>query len=366
MPKSKKQRFYHHCRALHLWLLVMAALAVLFHLLKSNRAAMNFWVDHISTPIKYAMTTFTGLFRFSVGEWLVYLCVVLSVAWLVRSVAYLVKSKNKANFAYRLLLKILCAVMAVYTSFNLMWGVNYYTDTFQDKSGILASPVGKQQLHDTTVYFIDKLNAASALVPRDSDGYFAADSSTIFEQSAGLYRNTIAVFPFLKGKDSAVKPLTFSEILSYMDTTGFYFPFTAEANVNAHSPLCLTPSTIAHEIAHQRNISSEQEANFVAIVACDLSGIPEYAYSGYLLAYIHLSNALYKADPQLWQQVVANVNEDARRDLNDYSTYWKKYETPVAQTAREMNDSRLKSYGQTLGTQSYGAVVDLLVAYYTR
>lgn len=365
MPKARKNHPFRRFRALHLWLAATALAAVLFELFKGNRVAMNFLVERVTTPVKRAMTVFTSLFRFSIGEWLVYLSVLLAIAWLVLSVVRFIRARGgRGAFAYGFFLKALCATLSVYTAFNLMWGINYYADTFQDKSGIHALPVGKQQLYDTTLFFTQKLNDAARLVPRNGDGVFSPDREWIVEQSAHLYQNIEPEFPFLAGKAAAVKPVAFSELLSYMDTTGFYFPFTAEANYNAHSPLCLAPSTIAHEIAHQRNIASEQEANFVAVVVCDRSGIPEYAYSGYLLAYIHLSNALFNADVELWQTVRGTLDEGVLSDLADYNAYWEKYETPVAQTARQMNDSRLKSYGQTLGTQSYGAVVDLLVAYY--
>lgn len=43
--------------------------------------------------------------------------------------------------------------------------------------------------------------------------------------------------------------------MSRINYTGFFFPYTAEANVNVDSPLCMLPSTIAHELAHQRGVA---------------------------------------------------------------------------------------------------------------
>ena len=72
---------------------------------------------------------------------------------------------------------------------------------------------------------------------------------------------------------------------------------TGESNVNIDSPACLLPSTVTHELAHQRGIASEQECNFLAVAAATSAEDPAYRYSGYLMGYIHLSNALYRADP---------------------------------------------------------------------
>lgn len=79
----------------------------------------------------------------------------------------------------------------------------------------------------------------------------------------GIYEE----FPCLVMEDHVPKGVRFSTALSAMDFTGFYFPFTGEANLNIDSPACYLPSTIAHEMAHQRGIASEQECNFIAIAA---------------------------------------------------------------------------------------------------
>ena len=59
----------------------------------------------------------------------------------------------------------------------------------------------------------------------------------------------------------------FSRVMSAMNFTGVYFAFTGESNINVDAPACLIPSTIAHELSHQRGIASEQECNFLAVLA---------------------------------------------------------------------------------------------------
>ena len=44
---------------------------------------------------------------------------------------------------------------------------------------------------------------------------------------------------------------------------------------------------------------------------------------------------------------------------------WAQYKGLTATVTQSLNDKMIKSYGDELGTQSYGAVVDLLVNYYT-
>ena len=140
-------------------------------------------------------------------------------------------------------------------------------------------------------------------------------------------------YPFLSVSAVSPKPMLFSRVLSALNFTGFFFPFTGEANLNVDSPECLLPATIAHELAHVRGVAPEQTANFVAILACDTSGDPLYAYSGYLLGYIHLSNALYGASYEKWLEIAQQVCQTANEDILANNAYWQQFESPVSKAA---------------------------------
>jgi hypothetical protein len=123
-------------------------------------------------------------------------------------------------------------------------------------------------------------------------------------------------------------------------------------------------STIAHEMAHLRGIASEQECNFLAVVASTASDEPAYRYAGWLLGYVYTSNALYRADREAWKAIRATLPEEVNADLRYHSDYWAAYEGPVSEAASNAYDSFLKGYGDEDGIQSYGTVVDMLIAYY--
>ena len=166
-------------------------------------------------------------------------------------------------------------------------------------------------------------------------------------------------------EDTGVKPVYFSRLLSALDFTGIYCPFTGEANVNIDSPASMLPATAAHELAHQRGITSEQECNFLAILAATTCGDHVYAYSGWLSGYIYLGNALYRVDPDAYWAIRNALPETVQADLRYQNEYWDQFEDKTAQkVSNRIYDSFLKGYGQELGLQSYGTVVDLLVTYY--
>ena len=115
---------------------------------------------------------------------------------------------------------------------------------------------------------------------------------------------------------------------------------------------------------HQRGIASEQECNFIAIAVSLASGDPVYRYSGLLMGYVHLGNALYRADPDRWQVIRDTLPDTVVADLRQNSAYWAAFEGPVNDAASKVYDSFLKSNGESRGVQSYGTVVDMLMAYY--
>ena len=205
-----------------------------------------------------------------------------------------------------------------------------------------------------------------AQVERDENGLFAESLEAVFDQGPAVYENLVQEFPFLELEPSVrVKPLFFSRLQSILGFTGVYFPFTGEANVNIDAPACMIPATVAHEMAHQRMVASEQEANFVGIAAAVTSGDPVFQYSGYLFGLVQLCNALAPVDRDAWNAIVQQYfTQEMANDWNANNAYWAELSSPVEETAEQVYDSFLKGNDQELGIRSYGACVDLLVAYF--
>ena len=81
--------------------------------------------------------------------------------------------------------------------------------------------------------------------------------------------------------------------MSQMDLMGIYFPFSMEANYNQDMYKAKLPDTICHELAHTKGYIQEDEANFIAFMACDRSDNADYRYSGYLAALGEVRNKIF-------------------------------------------------------------------------
>lgn len=362
--RSRLAAWYRLCPVRHVLCAAGLLLLAAYFALRGDAAVMAAVSRGFVRPFHRFMARRTGALSFSAAECLIVAGAAAALVYIVYTIIGLIGKPGKWKRVYRFFLTCLTASALIYAGFSLLWGVYYYTSDFEAQSGIVAQPLSTQQLEAVTRYFTDLVNEYGAQVARDENGLFAEDMDTYFARSPQLYAAIEQEVRCLSGDPVRAKPFFFSYFMSYIHFTGFYFPFTGEANINTDSPGCLIPSTIAHEQAHQRGVAQEDEANFCAVLASLADGDPVYCYSSCLMAYIHLGNALYKADYDAWAENYARLSPGAKADIAANNAYWARFETPVSTVSDSVYTGFLHSYGQTLGLQTYGKCVDLLVTYF--
>ena len=352
------------CPKRHVLLLAAAGLIALHLLTRGKHTLMVFLSEKLVRPLHRALASVNAHVPFSVAELLIALAVIAALVYIVFQIVLLVRRGERAARLYRTFITLFTAVTAIYALFCLLWGVYYYADDFAQKSGFENKEISVEQLESVTRFFAEKAKEYAARVPRDERGVCCSDARKILSRSPEVFATTEEQYPCLAGPPLAAKGILCSRVMSYLDFSGFFFPFTAEANVNTDMPVCDLAATVAHELSHQRGVAKEQEANFVAVLASLNYGDPDYVYSASLLAYTHLGNALYKADRAAWEEIFDSLGEDVLRDLLESRDYWRQFDTPVQTVSNTVYENFLYSYDQELGLKSYGACVDLLVNYY--
>jgi hypothetical protein len=90
----------------------------------------------------------------------------------------------------------------------------------------------------------------------------------LFEKTTEAYLYADNLHPFLRYDPQSLKPSLFSYLGNYFGFQGYYNPFSGEGQVNTTIPRFLEPFVSAHEVAHQLGYAKENEANFVAFIAC--------------------------------------------------------------------------------------------------
>lgn len=352
------------CPAAHVIALLGAGFLALFFSLRHDGARMQAFSLRVVQPLHHLLARLTAALPFSLGEWLYAAFLAGLLVYVVTELLCLIRRPERLKRMYRFLMRLAALGLGVYALFCLLWGVYYYGDDFVARSGLETREISADELELVTLYFADLVNAYSDKVPRDENLLCRTDRASVLARSPQIFREAVRDFPTLVGPEVPAKGMFFSRIMSLIDFTGFFCPFTAEANVNMDFPEALFASTVAHELSHQRGVAKEQEANFVAVLASLKSGDADYCYSASLLAYIHLGNALAGVDPAALGMIAAGLSEGAKADLRENNAYWARFDTPVQTVTNGVYEGFLQSYDQTLGMRSYGACVDLLVSYY--
>ena len=150
-------------------------------------------------------------------------------------------------------------------------------------------------------------------------------NSEMIDKLNDAYEKAYDKYAFIAPLRASVKQVALSELMTYTHISGVYSFFTGEANINVNYPDFVLPYTAAHEMAHQRGIAREKEANFVAYLVCMESDDDYIRYSAYLNMYEYIISALSKADKGLYTQTVKNLDTDIRYELSAYSDFFDKY-----------------------------------------
>lgn len=366
MEKTAHKKNLRRLAPVRLGITLLCLLAVaLIYALRVDEGVMLWVYEHVTHPYHLFMSKLCSHFAFSAAE-LVYAAAILGLAaYLLWCVYRLIRFPEKLWQLYRLVLTLAMAGAIFWAGLNVMWTPCYYAPGFAEQSGVDDGPLELEELETVARWFAALASEYADEVPRDENGACTTDRDSVLDRAAGVFEGAAELYPFLDGEALRPKPIHFSRIMSYLDFTGFFFPMTGEANLNMDSPVFLLPSTSQHEIAHQRGVAMEQECNFVAVLSCLESEYADFRYAGAALAYIYLGNALAGADYEAYTEIYYSLSDTVRADFKAQSAYWDEFRDSAAQKASNtVYDSFLKSNGQELGMQSYGACVNLLVHYY--
>lgn len=330
-------------------------------------AVEKIYASGIYRVMGQALSRITGIFPFSLMEVAVILMFFCVAGILLCGFVHIIRYKGIQK---RMMLGVFTSILSffsiAYFIFITLWGINYHRLPFASIANLNTRPASVGELRELCENLIIRANFLRTLVDENGQGvmYIAKGHKDVFFRAAKGYENASVIYPELGGKYGRPKGILFSKAMSYAGISGIYFPFTGEANVNTAIPDCILPSTTCHEMAHQRGFAREDEANYIAYLACTMHPDADFQYSGVLLALIHSMNTLSLHDPAGCKRLKAMYSPSLRQDLFHLNQFWKRYEGPIERAASKANDAYLKSNLQEDGVYSYGRMVDLLLAEY--
>ena len=350
-------------------------LTVLLNLLAwSSTAFCDVYVTYVFPLWVNTYGRLTGLFPFSVGEWMLLLGFVLTVLAVFAALLAAVRAYLRF-FAW----VILCVCLIMTLNCSMLYHVTPFAEQYL---GGESGEYSLEELLQVRNFVAAQCNRLSGEVARDERGYvvYPGDEAAMQNMARQEMGRLGEDYGRLSGYYPRPKPLFFSDFMCQQNMLGWYFPFSLEANYNRVAYVMNRPASMCHELAHLKGFIYEDEAIFIAYLACIQSDDIYFQYSGYLSVLGYLERDLQKAaaqDPEGLAQVCAAhgleeildvVYEDDRFVTEEE---WARIEGKAlldTETVDEATDvflnTTLKANGVSEGTVSYSHVVRLLLQYY--
>ncbi|MBM3432814.1 MAG: DUF3810 domain-containing protein [Bacteroidetes bacterium] len=355
-------RFYAHLmRRWTWWLLIPLALFI--------RVLAYFpqWVDRYYSnglfPLLSRMQRFIlGWIPFSIGD-LLYGFLVLALLYQLIQLLYgLIRKRFTRVSLAELLQRIFFLLLLGYVGFNLLWGLNYNRPPLADRLHMQVVSPTPAELDTLATDLLRGLDHYARLVtPAQRDSF--NQKKRLFDGAVEAYQHLHpGSFPSLYVTPS-IKPSLFSYPGNYLGFQGYYNPFTGEAQVNTTIPRFLEPFVTAHEIAHQLGYSREQEANFMAVLACDRSTEPTFRYSMYFDLFLYTLGEISLQDTTRAKQYLESAPPQVKTDLATYRHFKRLHRNPLERVIMWLYHEFLRANNQPNGKYTYNEVVSWVIAY---
>jgi len=309
----------------------------------------------ISTISRYLF----GWIPFSVGDIFYPLIAILAIRWLY-------KNLRRITFEpARFFIDITATLSIVYFVFNILWGLNYYRVPLHE-SLHLKTDYTTEQLISTTHRLIAKSNEIHRQLgfPDSVKVEVPYTQKEIFNKSVNGYDNLKSEYPNLAYAPKSIKKSGWSLGLTYMGYSGYYNPFSGEAQVNNLIKTYKFPVVSCHEQAHQLGYAAENEANFIATLATIKNDDPFIQYTGYIFALRYCINEIARRDIDTYNEILETVNPGILESYKEMRDFWESYQNPFETFSKSFWDQFLKANNQSKGIMSYSYMVALVVNHF--
>lgn len=362
----------YHLSPYWVFIIILTLLTAVCILLSKNTAFCDFYADHIFSFGIHTLGIFTGLFPFSTGE----ILIVLAVFLLLLQILFLLflfplrKKVKYIKFVKKYSKTMLAVSLFVLWIFTMNCSTLYHCSRMNAGEGD-GTEFERSEIIALRNFIVERCNTLAEKMKRDENDNVVT-TGDINEKIHTAMRQLSQSYPRLSGYYPNPKPMLGSFFMYQAGYDGVYFPFTLEANYNTYISDIRYPHVACHELAHLKGYIYEDEADFIAYLACTGSSDEQLQYAGYL-------GVLNYIDADYWQIAQKEelpsalpVSGRVQRDAASYTaaTYEKLANTEniidsevVASAGKEFTDAYMQYYD---AEPNYAEVTKLLLSYYRK
>lgn len=306
----------------------------------------------------------TGKISFSIGDVLYGFFFIFLLISFIRFLSDIFKRRITPQLVWEGLKKIIVFSLVIYLVFNIFWGINYNRVGIAGQTGIRLERYDTAALRSLNVLLAEKVNLTKKAVIIRQQNY--PDNQSLFARTRMAYGMASATYPFLNYTHASVKSSVWDWLGNYWGFTGYYNPFTGEAQLNTTVPKFLLPFAACHEVAHQLGYAKEREANFVAYLVARHYDDSLFLYSAYLDMFFYANRNLFLQDSISANRCRELLSKDVMKDVEELVAFNRSHRNFMGPVITRVYDLFLRSNHQPKGMMSYDEVTGYLMAYYRR
>ncbi len=295
----------------------------------------------------------SGNIPFSIGD----IFYGIFIGWLVYKTFRFFFRKGER---WKRFVKGILIILSVSIIFDLFWGINYSRKGIAHQLQVAPAKYTASELSTLNCALIEKVNFYRNQI---GERLSYPDSKTILKNVPDVFLPAEKQFPFLKYKHSSLKSSLWGWLGNYIGFTGYYNPFTAEAQVNTNVPVFMIPYIACHEVAHQLGYAKENEANFVGYLAATSTVDPFFKYSAYLDLFQYANRKMYFIDSSAARLYKKELNNNVLNDIKEWAAFNRKYSSPFEPLIWWAYGKFLEQHRQPQGIKSYDEVISFLISY---
>jgi hypothetical protein len=305
-----------------------------------------------------------GWMPFSLGD-VFYTVIACWLLWkIMKNVGLLFQKKLNKKLILKKCLHLILLLLFTYIVFNIFWGLNYNRKGVGWQLKLPAIMYDTINLKLMQELLLQKVNETKQILINEKIVY--PDNKHLFERAKKCYDETTNRYSFIEYKGSSVKSSLYGWLGNYLGFTGYYNPFSGEAQVNTTVPKFLQPYITVHEMAHQLGYAKEDEANFVGYLVAANSNDTLFHYSAYLDLFLYANREVYYFDSTESKIAFKQLVPEVKADLIEWKRFDLAHTSFIEPAISWLYGKYLQVNQQPKGLRSYNEVIAMMIAYYKK
>lgn len=261
--------------------------------------------------------------------------------------------------------RLLAFVGALLFFFFFLWGYNYGRVPVEDQLGLELEPVSAEELRSMMEEEAASLTHWRELIPGATDSALTRKHlpAQLERRLRADLENWLADFDFPTLGRARVKRIFPKGIFMRFSSSGLYFPYSGEGQVDAGLSPLQWPYVMMHEMSHAYGFGDEGTCNFLAYLGGIRSTDPMIAYAAHMALYRTLATNYLRFEPEAYQTFRAQLPVGIQSDLNAINQNLLEYPDIMPRLRYAAYDTYLKAQGITEGMQNYNRVIMLVKAW---